>query len=289
MLTHSIIRYPGSKAKLYHRILDVLPDSARMAIWATQMDCYCEPFVGTGAVGWAFMSSFCGARPRILINDRDLYIGRLWTAVRDAPTELIRMVQERTPEPDDFDRFKALDGSPNVDPVVSAYRKLVLHNTSFSGMGAKAGSRIGGKNQKTKDNYLSRWNPLRIATRIQRIHALMRLFPRFDICNLDFADVLAQVPDTGIVYLDPPFYQQGKSLYRHSLTDADHVRLAGILRRCRFRFILSYDDDPRIRDLYSWASVSTFSMTPTISAAIATRRTINELLIANFDTPRPAI
>jgi DNA adenine methylase len=100
----------------------------------------------------------------------------------------------------------------------------------------------------------------------------MRSFRRFDITNEDFASVLNRQPDNAFVYLDPPYYAQGAALYKHAMTDGDHQRLASLVQRCSFQWVLSYDDHPFVRELYQWAEIGSFEMTPTMQTARSARR-----------------
>jgi site-specific DNA-adenine methylase len=86
----------------------------------------------------------------------------------------------------------------------------------------------------------------------------MQRFRSFAIHCEDFAHTLERVPEDGFVYLDPPFYQQGQVLYKHAFQEEDHVRMARTLRSAAYRWVLSYDDHPAIRELYNWASLSAF-------------------------------
>lgn len=284
-MNHFLIRYGGSKAKLYGVINQVIPDDLD-GLYAGKWTCYCEPFFGSGAIGMRVLGAISRSahmRPRVIINDADLYIARLWNAILHAPRQLADMVIENTPEAADFARYKKLDGREGVDPVVSAYRKLVLHNTSFSGLGAMAGSAIGGKNPTPKYNHLVRWNPVRMSRTILAYHGILSLFRgRIQIRHGDFQPALESVPDGGFAYLDPPYYQQGAALYKHNMDDDAHVRLSEVLRRANYRFLLSYDGHDRIRHLYQWANVRSFEMTPTISISKKKRRKNDELLITNY-------
>ena len=54
------------------------------------------------------------------------------------------------------------------------------------------------------------------------------------------------------MYLHPPYYVKGKYLYTNHYTDSCHRKLAHILQNeARFKWILSYDDVPQIREMYS--------------------------------------
>jgi DNA adenine methylase len=127
------------------------------------------------------------------------------------------------------------------------------------------------------------WNPGRICNRILRYHDLFRRFRKVEIRHLDFEEALKLVHPEGFAYLDPPYYVQGSVLYKYSMSEDDHVRLARVLRAAPFRWVLSYDDCPRIRELYCWARIGEITMTPTIQTAKGTRRKNQEVLIRNGD------
>src|SRR5207249_2147462 len=91
----------------------------------------------------------------------------------------------------------------------------------------------------------------------------------------------------GFVYLDPPYYARGGSLYKYAFTDADHRRLAVALHAARYRWALSYDDHPRVRQLYAWAEVTGFEMTPTVGTRRGPRRKKREIIIRNGRKPEP--
>jgi DNA adenine methylase len=272
------IRYPGSKAKLHHLLREYFPDDMRSPLWHRPWGCYCEPFFGSGAVGWKVLECL-RSDLRIVVNDLDPGIASLWQAVRDCAPELVKMVYDFQPSPDLFYRFREEDGNGCVDRVLRGFRKLALHQMSFSGLGAKAGGPLGGREQRSQYNTNCRWNPTRIASRIRQCSAVMRRFPKFEVRCQDFGTLFPLLPDSAFAYLDPPYYAQGGSLYKFAMSDADHERLASLLRDAPFRWLLSYDDHPRVRSLYSWAAIRSFEMTPTISTARRPRRKNREIII----------
>lgn len=275
------IRYPGSKDKLSGGIVRRFPDRVRMPLFAKGLSCYCEPFFGSGAIGWKVLT-WLPRTVAVLVNDLDPGVASLWRAVLSCPDELVELVRGFEPTADRFYEFKAADGDEGVDPVGSGFRKLALHQMSFSGLGVMAGGPLGGRKQASDYDPACRWRPHKIARKVYACHRLMQRFARFEVMNEDFAAVLSRVRcPRAFVYLDPPYYVQGAALYRHAMTDADHARLAATLRQAPYDWVLSYDDAPRVRDLYDWADVSSFEMTPSIDTARAARRKNRELLISN--------
>jgi len=81
-----------------------------------------------------------------------------------------------------------------------------------------------------------------------------------------------------LLVIDPPYYAKGPLLYLNTLDASYHSRLAERLRILEdLPWVLTYDDCPQIRALYSdWAQVRPFSLR--YSAAV--RRGGAELMIA---------
>ena len=85
------------------------------------------------------------------------------------------------------------------------------------------------------------------------------------ITNTDFSEVLNQTPDDAFVYLDPP-YSNAKKLYGpsgklHDSFNMDgHERLVSHLKQAKYRWLLTYDDSPLIRELYGFANLNEVSV-----------------------------
>lgn len=280
------IRYPGSKDKIKGLVLNLFPVEVLYSLWATD-GClhYCEPFFGSGAIGWTVLRSLPRAAS-VLVNDADPGIAALWRVVHSDHLSLVDKVRRFEPTVEAFNTFKAEDGRTDLDPAEQAFRKLALHQLSFSGLGYMAGGPIGGQGQRSEYNVDCRWHAERLVAGIVECHRRANRYRKFHVSNTDFSVALAKVPPypNSFVYLDPPYYVQGGALYRYSFTDDDHRRLADALRAAKFRWLLSYDDHPRIRELYSWATIDGFEMTPSVQASRdkAKRRKNNEVLVRNF-------
>lgn len=277
------IRYPGSKAKLHRRIRDSLPFSLTDPLWLRAPSCYCEPFFGSGAIAWELLPTWANKNTTVIVNDLDPGIASMWKAVRDAPCEFNSLVSNFIPSPDLFYKFKEEDGDLRFDPVVTGFRKLALHQMSFSGLGFMSGGPLGGREQKSEYNTSCRWNKNRIGSKVLECHNLMRAFRRFEIYCEDFSATLKRLPSGAFAYLDPPYYLQGKNLYKHAMEDTDHERLALQLRAAPFRWVVSYDDHERIRKLYSWTHIKTFVMTPTVQTSKEKRRKNSEVVICSHE------
>lgn len=93
--------------------------------------------------------------------------------------------------------------------------------------------------------------------------------------------------ESAVFYLDPPYYmltEMNGSYYEHDLDQATHERLRDVLKGVKGRFILSYDDHVKVRELYRDFNVQ---ITKPIHYSMNNRpgekaRYKEELLITNF-------
>jgi DNA adenine methylase len=263
----SFIRYPGGKAKLQCIIRERL---AKSGMGKAE---YREPFFGGGGVGLRFLfNQQCPQINTAWINDKDKGMACLWTAVIRHPEMLTERVREFIPtqyfdpeddyestlEPFDYIRDRVQMAHACTMPkdpggiVEVGFWKLVIHQCSYSGLGTRSGGPLGGANQESRYKIDSRWSPAHICKRIRALHeAFKTLRLREEGCTcLDF-DELIKTPGDCILYLDPPYYQMGGTLYQCSFQERDHVRLRDALRDTRHAWVLSYDKHEYVRALYA--------------------------------------
>jgi len=269
----NLFRYPGGKTKLQKVIVRRLLESA----YATPRQ-YREPFFGGGGIGLAVFN-----HPQVRsvwINDKDPGIAALWTAIAQQPHRLIERIEAFTPSVEAFYVFKkelliCTTVPTDSDALLDlAFKKLAIHQMSFSGLGTMSGGPLGGKAQLSEDKIDSRWSPRRLCQKIGEFH---QLFSNANIpcctCH-DFTRLIEDQSCPATLYLDPPYVEEGNKLYQCSFTEADHIRLAQLLRNTPHHWVLSYDDCPLVRDLYSWANVENVSVGYSVSRARKTAELI---------------
>jgi site-specific DNA-adenine methylase len=83
------------------------------------------------------------------------------------------------------------------------------------------------------------------------------------------------------VYLDPPFWAKSSFLYRRSLTEIGHERLAEQLHWLRDPFLLSYDPAPEIAEFYKAHNAATVAEIELLYTGTA-RSAGRELVISNL-------
>ena len=241
----AIFRYPGSKRRLLFTL-----------------DGYLRPHFRGDA---AFHSVFSGGGSDLLhvarhypsvklyANDLDGGIADVWRVVV-GPEGALEDLEERILRtvPSVALRDEIRRQQPE-DRVGRAFQAVFMNRTSYSGI--MIAGPLGGRDQK--DNKITdRWRPKMIVRGLRRARDL--LLGRLEVASMDGAAyvtyMLEEDPDA-LFYCDPPYIKDGWQLYREVMTAGDHARLAAVLRQVP-RFVVSYDDHPEVRKLYSWASIS---------------------------------
>ena len=85
------------------------------------------------------------------------------------------------------------------------------------------------------------------------------------ITNFDYEELLKKEGKNVFVFLDPPYYSATKSaLYGkngHLHKSFDHERFAENMKNCRHKWLITYDDSEYIRNLFSFANITTWNLT----------------------------
>lgn len=251
-----MIRYPGAKTAYTKTILGHIPDTTHTLI---------EPFCGMGSVTLAAINR--GGVKRVWLNDADPGVVALWRSVLD-PELLIERVMAYTPKAEDFYTYKKEPVTGNT--LEDAFRMVVLHQVSYSGLGKKAGSPIGGARQTGAYKVGCRWSPTRLTKRLRDASSLLSMV---DV-QVTSVDALTLLGEDGFLYIDPPYIEAGPGLYVHG--SPDHTGMAAMLRS-RGDWLLSYDDHPAVRELYRWADMGGLDVTSQLR-----KKKVPELLIQPF-------
>ena len=100
--------------------------------------------------------------------------------------------------------------------------------------------------------------------------------------NKDFENLIRVYDRPGaLFYLDPPYHGTEK-YYEGSFTEADHERLKAVLSSIKGRFILSYNDDTYVRELYKGYNIEEISRNNSLAGKTKTSQ-FKELIIRNYE------
>lgn len=261
----SFFRYPGGKAKLRAEILGRIEQNNLLDLE------YREPFFGGGIIGNSLLIR--GKVNKVWINDKDIGIACLWTSVLRHKEKLIARIHEFEPSVQLFYSFKtellSVSELPtDEDRVVDiGFKKLAIHQISYSGLGTMSGGPLGGAEQKSQYKIGCRWSPSHICKKIDKFNKLFSGVIVHDskCSSVDF-EVLIKDEAPAFLLLDPPYYVKGNDLYQHGFSRNDHERLANLLKESSHSWLLSYDDCPEVRELYKWAKIETVNVNYSITA-----------------------
>jgi DNA adenine methylase len=136
---------------------------------------------------------------------------------------------------------------------------------------------IGGLDQAGKWKIDARFNRAKLAARIRAVGLYRN---RIEVLNEDGISLAREYlrKNEGLVYLDPPYFVKGKSLYLSHYNGEDHKELAGLLNlHSDASWLLTYDNVEHVRALYPTRSIQEFSL----SYSVHTARRGSELLISS--------
>ena len=135
-----------------------------------------------------------------------------------------------------------------------------------------------------KDTFATR--PKRLDRVMDRFDEIQKRLSGVIIENRDFEDIIKLYDNKdALFYIDPP-YHTTENYYKTSegqlFSQEDHYRLKDLLDNVKGRFILSYNDDEFIKDLYSSYDISGAERSSTLSSSGDNKEKYKELIIKNF-------
>ena len=218
---------------------------------------YVEPYAGGAGAGLALLLS--GEVSELVINDLDPAIWSMWKAAVSNPQEFIARVHSTALNVAEWKRQKQIYASGRAsDPFDLGFATFYLNRTNRSGI--LNGGPIGGLDQLGTYKIDARFNRSALAERIRLIglHAESIVIANEDGSQL----VLKQLRrKRTFIYADPPYFEKAGSLYMNTFAVKDHVRLAAVLNSANSKpWMLTYDDDPRVHELYCNRSRSSISL-----------------------------
>lgn len=237
------LRYPGGKQSL-------TPWLTRFIEHNRFFDhVYVEPFAG--GAGAALKLLYKDVVEQIHLNDLDPAIYSIWDGILNSTERFISDIESCTVDLETWRKMRELVKRSHSPSYELGFAAFYLNRTCVSGV--ITGGPIGGVKQSGKYAIDARFNKTDLIRRIESVAAMK---DKIEITNLDAIDLMQRISQwekhNAFVYLDPPYYIKGPTLYRNSFNHEDHVRLAEFLRHARFPWVVSYDDCPEIRQLYHW-------------------------------------
>jgi DNA adenine methylase len=241
----SPLRYPGGKSKAIGQIIPHIP---------LNIGEYREPFVGGGSVCLAVKQLFDNRIKQYWINDLnfDLYCFWLYakTEIEALVNEVNRIKQKYTNGRELFSYFTCQD--LKLSGFDRAVRFFILNRITFSGTVDSGGYSQQAFERRFTDSSIDRLRKLSV--HLSSIH----------ITNSDYENLLSQPGENVFIFLDPPYLSATKSklygLKGNLHTAFDHERFAHNMRQCQHKWLITYDDSPEVRKLFSFAYITEWTL-----------------------------
>jgi DNA adenine methylase len=258
-MPRSLLRYPGGKL---NAIKFIKPYWQQI-----QHSEFREPFVGGGSV---FMQK--SAVEKNWINDIDKNVVSFYKILADSQ-KLEELIDELLKLKISKKAYDEIFYSKPRDNYGKAKRFYILNRLSFSGI-TKWNSFIGDVRYNIKSaQHLMRKTGEKLSS--------------YKITSYDFADVISakSTEDNMFLFLDPPYTEAiHVSAYGKKFEKKDHERLAKLLKKSKFSFLVTYDNTQFIRELYDWAYQKDYTWKYTLQQTHNKERSMGEeLFITNFE------
>ncbi len=238
------LRYPGGKAKLAAYIKQLIRNN--------KLDDgeYVEPYAGGAGIALELLLQEYVSLIRI--NDVSHHVYSFWKSVLNDTDELCRRIKNTRLTVASWDRQKRIFSNPkDHDYLTVGFSTFFLNRTNRSGI--LNGGVIGGRDQTGPWKIDARYNADEL---IFRIESIAKMKSRIKLTHSDAVTFLRRGaktwPKKSLIYLDPPYFEQGRELYYDYYKPEDHADVATVVsENLTDRFwIVSYDNVPEIRRLY---------------------------------------
>jgi DNA adenine methylase len=265
-LIKSPLRYPGGKSRAIDLIASISP----------QFDEFREPFVGGGSLYVYFKQKY--PTKRYWINDLYYPLFKFWEMTQRDVNGLIDQVWNWK---DEYKTGKELyryllDNLDSFDDIKRAAAFFVFNRITFSGTTESGGYSEGSFKGRFTDSS------------IDRLRKLGKIVHNTMITNLDYEKVVNTDGKNVFIFLDPPYHSATKSaLYGKNGNlhkSFDHERFAETMKKCKHKWLITYDDSPFIRDLFSFANIKSWNLTYGMRNQTPTSNQIGEeLFVSNYE------
>lgn len=248
------LRYPGGKSIITPFFIDLIRVNGLQGV------SYAEPYAG--GAGTAINLLLDGQVRRIYINDANIAIFSFWKYAINESERFIDKIEKTCIDLQNWQYYHNFIKNTQQPSFELGFAAFFLSRTNRSGI-LTAGP-IGGKSQEKQEKATykidCRFNKQDL---ISRIHRISMYKENIVVSNDDAIDFLKSLPadNNNLVYLDPPYFKQGKSLYLNYYSADDHRVLSDYLyNTVNFRWVLSYDNVYEIREFYKHFDLYEFQL-----------------------------
>lgn len=249
---YSPLRYPGGKNKLSAFI-------AKICIDNNINGHYVEPYSGGASVALFLLLE--GFVRKITINDKDRSIYAFWYSVLNKTNQLCELIENTDITVEEWRKQREVQNrKKKADLLELGFSTFFMNRTNRSGI-INAGV-MGGMEQNGDYLINCRYNKSELIQRIKLIASRkkdIRLYQKDAVKLIDKIQQEAHNENV-VFYFDPPYYLKASSLYMNHYKEDNHLDVSNKIKNItNIKWIVSYDNVPEIRELYSECNKKEFS------------------------------
>lgn len=246
----SPLRYPGGKTRAIKILKEFMPKDIEKVV---------SPFFGGGSFELALATSGIN----VVGYDKLSPLVSFWECLLSDKERLHEEILKIGAV--DKDKFKALKENISLlrDKFEIAATFYVVNRCSFSGCTLSGGMSPGTTRYTDKS-----------IKNILDFHAM-----NFSVGFSDFSDVIEK-HDGEFLFLDPPYFVKS-NLYGNKGNlhkDFEHIKLSELIKKSKSKFLMTYNDDPFIRELYSEFNIHDVNWAYGMNAS----KKSSEIIITNY-------
>jgi len=232
----SPLRYPGGKSRLVKKIIEIIPPGFNE---------FREPLVGGGSLFIYLKQNF--PNKRFWINDIYEPVYNFWFMSKKELRKMIRQIsrwKSNFSNGEEMHSYLKTNYS-KFNNLGQASAFFVLNRITFSGATKSGGF--------SEEAFRKRFT----ISSIERLRNIEGILSKTKITRFDYERLVNERGRGVFLYLDPPYYSATKSaLYGKNGNlhkTFDHVRFAKAMKKCKHRWLVTYDDSEFIKNLFSFA------------------------------------
>lgn len=265
-MIRSPLRYPGGKSRSVEKIAELIPS----------FDEFREPFVGGGSVFINLKQKF--PDKIFWINDKYSELATFWQILQSDSEKLFEQICNWKCEFSDGKKlfYFLREKIKNCSEIETAAAFFIFNRITFSGTTEAGGFSL----QAFEKRFTN--------SSIERLKLMPKVLQNVKITKSDYENVINADGEDVFLFLDPPYFSAtnsalyGKNGSLHKIFD--HERFAASLKNCPHKWLLTYDDSPFIRELFSFANVQDRNLTYGMKNVTAnSNQKGNELFISNYE------
>jgi len=225
---------------------------------------YVEPFIGGGSV-------FLNAPDvkTMIGGDTDVRLLNLWQDLKNVDIDKVKQYNfKKTVSKEQWEKYNEIAKNKLIGDATDRFiANLLIRKHSFSNTGSKYYKHDSISIKKFSSTVLLKRNLEKYKEHVKNAKFFNKsyeyLFNKYD-------------SKTTFFYCDPPYYNVDSSSYETG--EIDHVLFRDRITKIKGLFLISYNDDKYIRDLYKDYYITSYKS----KHVLGIKKDVDELLISNY-------